>query len=844
MDSSDLQTTTIQETNVVFEEQRQPVPRSTLSAMTLNPQTAIAQTIQEIPWQLKDIMSRPMRLDTFTWNTTDTVNSVLYRANLPSGILSPSLQMSVISFMTYVRSGFDLILEINSTKFHQGRLLMSWFPAVYDTALVNSGLLNTQVLTSLPHVKVAADTSETAILTVPYANISSAWSRFDYNSNLGGLVITPLNELQTTDTTAASVTVTLYVKFNSPVMNVPVDPSATSFNQRAFVKAQSLSTVISTASSAVRAFASIEEGDVAGAITSGISTIEGAGNILSSISGSNADKPNENQFPDQFIRRVINNPSLGVGQDAVNELSIYPHVQHSVPHDYLGSLQDDMGMKELQKRASVYETFNWVDTLSTGSLLFTIPVCPNYYFQGSSVHIQPTWTTFVGNMFTMWRGSLSFRFEFVGSQFHTGRLLIGFVPGQTAVNSVSNSLEAYQQSPCLIWDIKENHEIEFETPWTVSLPWLNNPSSQKLALAGYDFTNYRLADSISGQIRIYVQNPLATNSSFVSNADINVWVSSDKVEYRRLRSPDFALWNYASPFNGTFNQSASVKPQSNTGVLIQQDQEESMSAPNMKLGNTSVVPDVLFLGESTSHFKDILRRYSEIDYHVVKCPAVGVSGFLTYPVFPFLPVDVNNTAGINNPWFSQSWIPYISSAYSFWSGKLNFKIIIEPLIDYFPITFTVYHAPDLYYDVASTDGSGTVPTNWSLLSSYASVYSTSVIQPAIEVVVPWSQPYPVARVNPFGLSNTPTPPSFDNPSLGSMVNGTLIVAYRCPVGYTPGTSAFGIRLMMSVGDDFQLYYPTFPPQMASIITLPPKEKPKNKFHELSDKIKTLELEET
>ncbi len=43
-------------------------------------------------------------------------------------------------------------------------------------------------------------------------------------------------------------------------------------------------------------------------------------------------------------------------------------------------------------------------------------------------------------MFMQWRGSLEYRFDIIASQFHTGRLIVGYVPGLTAIFATSNGL--------------------------------------------------------------------------------------------------------------------------------------------------------------------------------------------------------------------------------------------------------------------------------------------------------------------------------------------------------------------------------------------------------------------
>jgi len=853
INASDLSTVTDKFSNVVFEDQRLPISQSVLTNQSLDSSLAYTHSISESNWTLQDILNRPINLGTFPWNITDSPLTTLASFVLPHDIFTPSLVSQIISMMTYLRTGFEITIQINGTKFHQGRLIAVWFPQSFT----NSGtIINNQYLTNNAHVKAAADTSESVVLTIPYAATTAAWSRFNLNQGdlFGNLNIYVLNQLYTGTGSSPGINFTVYLRMINPQINVPVDPSAISsyfgshnLNKSSLINSKPLPTDhkyypnenviiepqggLSDAAGAIGSAAStamaLETGNPIAAITSGLSTVEKTVSAISNITAGNFDKPNEAQFPSPFIRRIINNPSLGVGQDSIAEHNLYPFSSHSVPLNYLSSDQDDMFLKELQKRPCLFETVDWDETDTSGTFLYEIPICPTYFFTGDPSRIKHSWTSFIGQLFCLWRGSIKLKLEFVGSQFHSGRILVAIIPHQVAFNQVASTIESETQSPYVVWDIKESHELIIDTPWNVNVPFLNSPTTNTINTST-DFLALTVDQSASCQVRLRVLNELAGPVGAMNSAQINIWVSSDGVEYSRLRGPYdtqlYQLYDVLTP-GGSFDNDAIVEPQSgdNTGVNMQRDETISSEAPDMMLNKIPEIPNPYFLGEQFNHFKDLLRRSVDMIGSIsLPTTPVGQVGVIQIPVMPSVgPLLMSLTAPPGNTLltYSPSWLAAISQCYCFWSGKLNFKIIIEQNSNSTPIYFQTIYQPDKYVDV-NTFTTGTF-LQALVVNGYANDYSVSFIQPAIEVSIPWSQPNPVALTNYSGQAITPfaTPVPASNYALQQYSNGTLQIHYCTQGGSTSST----MKIYMSVGDDFQLYYPTSPPMMMLGPGTPPSE---------------------
>jgi len=77
--------------------------------------------------------------------------------------------------------------------------------------------------------------------------------------------------------------------------------------------------------------------------------------------------------------------------------------------------------------------------------------------------------------FRLWRGGFKFRIKMSKTKFHTGRLLLGFVPipPYTTVSDILVPVDrSAMQFKSEIWDLREGNVMEFEVPFITSYSWI------------------------------------------------------------------------------------------------------------------------------------------------------------------------------------------------------------------------------------------------------------------------------------------------------------------------------------------------------------------------------------
>lgn len=821
-DLSNLDVIEQQVTNIILSEQRDVPEENVVYNQSVDHTTAMAMTNQESSWTSQDMLKRPILLHTFEWNVSDTRGTYIYDATLPEALAANTPFKQLMQFMSYYRGGFRVRIMINSTKFHAGRLLAYWQPCL--TFPGTTDVLTIQEACNMPHIQLAADSSESVDLIVPFALPNSEYSEHE-DFTLGGLHLMVMSPLATSSGTSQSIGGSIYIILDNPIINLPIAPTPM-FREpyKPQIQAQSLSNVGSVANSllsktlgdggvstamqagvsAAQTFASIESGDVKGALEGGISTVEKGMSALGNLFNGNFDKPNENHFVQRRELETLNNPAFGIGLNAISEMNLHPNTAHAVPTEYLGIVGDEMDLAQLYQRPSLFNFITWSETDTTGSNLVNVNACPTAFSNTFLFGKNPSWLTYVSSMFTMWRGSMHIHLQFVGSQFHTGRLLVAFIPNQHLANLTSGDMLDVMQSPYKIWDVKENHEFDFDLPWNVLLPYLNCPSPFAVNTIGFD--NNGLDNCSSGRLFIFVLNPLAApNADVVTSADIMMWISGGSdMKFKRPRAVPMRL-NVSpnNPISPPLPFAEPIQPDIVGQSLMTVQAKEVKSQPDStpQHGGRAQAPDFSYISEPHTNLKDILRRSAVVRSHTTAVATDNESVYY-FPVMPSLPFYLSAVVGPTAQ--ANHWLPFWDKVYRFWSGKLDFKISI--VWSGQPVGVTVVYFPDVYASPsASPTPIGTVTKNRN--TSYATIYQNVDVRSAIEFSIPWSQVNPVClTTQPNQLANANVHDTPMSKQFAYYANGTFAV-------YFNAATAANIKwdLWMAAGDDFQFYMPIKPP---------------------------------
>uniref|UniRef100_A0AAU7B996 Genome polyprotein n=1 Tax=bar-headed goose hepatovirus TaxID=3155981 RepID=A0AAU7B996_9PICO len=225
----------------------------------------------------------------------------------------------------------------------------------------------------------------------------------------------------------------------------------------------------------------------------------------------------------------------------------------------------------------------------------------------------------VAEMFAFWRCDMVYHIQVVASPFHSGRLLIAFIPGNETMVTSRIDMQAATNSMCAIMDIAGvNSTCVFRVPYTADTHYRVNKyvMNQKVA--------YRLKkhyDSI-GKVCVYVYNKLRYPSNVQQNVMINVFVSAANPEFY---CPIYTL--IQSTLNTDGNNSLSPRAHFNSyiGVVTQAGDDDGrfesagtvsqdktkdqfyINAPEKQIpmGATSAIEDPVLEQEKPQTFEEL-----------------------------------------------------------------------------------------------------------------------------------------------------------------------------------------------------------------------------------------------
>lgn len=185
---------------------------------------------------------------------------------------------------------------------------------------------------------------------------------------------------------------------------------------------------------------------------------------------------------------------------------------------FAGTDIDEMSIQYIAQIPSYYTAITWPNTSLTSTLLHNIFVHPCFPMKTKT--IAPTTGSaisavimcpagYVASSFSYWRGSMRYKFYMSKTDFHTGRLMFQFAPGDTSavVNTWGNS--GYAQK--WVWDIQESNSFEILIPYVNSACWSST----------LDSNNSRL-----GQLSVYVLTPLNAPTTVSTSINFIIEVSA------------------------------------------------------------------------------------------------------------------------------------------------------------------------------------------------------------------------------------------------------------------------------------------------------------------------------
>jgi hypothetical protein len=548
---------------------------------------------------LQDFLSRPVMVESYTWAIGTT----------PSYPLDPwtlffqdkRVENRLCNFKN-LRCKLKVRILINGTPFHYGRMMISYLPLdAYDNvAITVPSTYGGYCEVSQRNKMFLNPTCQQGVeYTLPFF-----WHENTLNiterdwENMGVFSYTALAPLQHANNAVDPVTITTYVwaedvEFSMPTtVNMPFLSPQSGKGGTEIDEANAKGTISKAASALSKTMGSIAMvPNLRPYALASQMALQGVGNLAKLMGFS---RPTMTKTPERMKPTlggsfaVANVPDLvqKLTLDEKNELSIDPRISGIGPEDPL-NIQNIAGVEAFLTQ------FTFAQSAAPGDLLYNIRVSPETHVLSGGAQYNFTPMGFLCQFFDQWTGKLKFRFQFVASAYHRGRVRITFDP------SYNDAPTEHNLAYSTIVDISEESDfiIEVGQVQPKSTLLLNHYTTDRTGSTS-PYTSFE--EGSNGVLSMYVLNELTTpNSTTAHDILVNVFVSA---------GDDFELFNPVENF-----MAFCAKPQSGeAGTSI--DAMCSPEIPNTKVlcKGTTNRPNLnlIHYGESITSMRTLLRRYN------------------------------------------------------------------------------------------------------------------------------------------------------------------------------------------------------------------------------------------
>ncbi|UQT67976.1 polyprotein [Recilia dorsalis iflavirus 1] len=482
-----------------------------LSESNPSSNTVTAVPAKELSWSVKCsseiatdysyLTNRWTLIHYATWNNTALRGTeiALFKLNLPLdirvlGTAGHTPLRAPFDIFTYYKTDIEIKIHVNSNKFQMGQLQFSF--QYMDHLRPTDSFSNMYTRSQLPHVIINAGASNEATLYIPYKNMMPYMStQYGAIGTLRCFVVSPLNS---GDNCPKSCGVTMYARLPNCEFVGMKDGGVTS----------------------AASFDCFGEPEMEAAAAAMV-----AGQVIDKVIGDkNCDQPVDSSPPSYIVptashtwslssglaSRLHNlrlmNPSAQVGRPSGIDMS---ETSIGVPCRTFGMLKHitwDATTKDKNKNG--YELWRCEAHPQLDKSKF-YKIVQN---DALDTYAVPP-ITVVSGMYKQWRGSLEFKFDVVCTQYHTGRLLVAYIPNATKNTNIT--LDQARNSPCAEFSLQDSSSFTFTVPFISPMPWWLRKYSGPLDVSGVQ------APSV---VVMFVLNPLVYMDSVPKTIDLIPYV--------------------------------------------------------------------------------------------------------------------------------------------------------------------------------------------------------------------------------------------------------------------------------------------------------------------------------
>lgn len=429
--------------------------------------------------QLNDFFTRPIKIFSGRW---DEISPGIDLYNIkPWDLFFNDVRVKKkLDNFAFINCKLVLRFAINASPFYYGALKASYTPlSGYGVGNLDATSLPARKIIRSQRYTVDLNPQEgsTAIMELPFVHFKN-WLRADLRSefqNMGELYLTQYAALRSANgVTGAGVDISIFAHAEDVHLSGPTTSLA--LQSRQIRQNSRPNGWLSGPASAVAA--------AAGALTSipAIAPLARATDMVASSVSSVAQIfgfTNEPVISDvmPFKNLPFGNFSTGEISEPTQKLTVDPKQEQALD-TRVGGFDgvDELTISQLAQKESWLAGTLWTTAYTSDTILWTNVVAPSYHDEavitgGRKIYATPV--THIAQMFKYWRGDIIYRFKFIKSQFHRGRVRITWDPIADPTSDVNSLNTTFTQ----IVDLEQQDEIEIRVPYISDFPFLKVPSN-------------------------------------------------------------------------------------------------------------------------------------------------------------------------------------------------------------------------------------------------------------------------------------------------------------------------------------------------------------------------------
>jgi hypothetical protein len=523
--------------------------------------------------------------------------------------------------------------------------------------------------------------SGSVVFKIPYSSSVPYWDLTGVLNNVNVLpivsagLLTPITNYQDGTVPPYNISIYCWMEDMELVVPTPVAPQS-EISQRV------ISSTLSAFSTATAALSNVP---FIGPFATAFSTATAMGASVATLFG--FSRPHDD---DPHTTVGFNPSALSIIPDQFRKLTFDPHQSVTIDPKIFSDPSDNLSFASILGRYGITQITSLNQTMALNSVVTVQPVAPGAQAFSLTNGVQMSPVIFGSLLFSGWRGSLVYRFQFAASKYHRCRMRLSWSPTTiTTYSDTTVSMTAYS----LLFDLAATTEVEITVPWNHHHPYL--PVKLQPIL------NFTPLVDCNGTLYLTIVDPLIAQAA---SAPISVIVSVRAGDDFELVNPNSKMINsfnrnpYVAPNGRIYQASTSdiVLPTggATTGYvaptavcvvgesLITNDTDASQIAKYLATFGSSTymeAPSKIYNGERFNSFRPLCKRFVTAGFAQV-LSSIDTFSEVTVPYLPLEPSTGRQPAAVT---FNTDtmWIPFHWLSTAFRGSRGGVRVNVTPLMN-------------------------------------------------------------------------------------------------------------------------------------------------------------------